>query len=93
LNQYKKLIKASMIEGQSPAIEAAKNELEKGLKGLLGSAIPQVDIINESGVLLAGVYKTSTIFQKLDLKKDLKKIGDEGFIIKNTVIDGKVYDL
>jgi alpha-glucuronidase len=51
LREYRKLIHASMIKGESATIQAARNELQNGLNGLLGSTIPQVNNVNENGII------------------------------------------
>jgi alpha-glucuronidase len=51
LREYRKLIHASMIKGESATIQATRNELQNGLNGLLGSTIPQVNNVNENGVI------------------------------------------
>lgn len=89
LNEYKGLIKASVIEGQSATIQAAKKELKMGLSGLLGTTVPEVKAVNENGILLVGTFKDSPSLSNLNLKEDLSKIGSEGFVIKTTKINGK----
>ena len=51
LKEYRKLIHASMIKGESATIQAARSELQNGLEGLLGSTIPQVDGVDENGII------------------------------------------
>ena len=48
LKEYKNLIHASMVNGESATIQAARNELQNGLMGLLGSAVPQINNVNEN---------------------------------------------
>ena len=43
LNEYRESIKTWVIEGNTPTIKAAEEELQMGLKGLLGSDIPKVN--------------------------------------------------
>jgi alpha-glucuronidase len=89
LNEYKGLIKSTMVEGESATIQAARREIQLGLSGLLGSAIPESEKVDEDGVILIGTYKGFSLLRKIDLKNELEKVGDEGFIIKNTVVEGK----
>jgi alpha-glucuronidase len=88
LNEYKESIKAWLTEGNSPTIKAAEEELQMGLKGLLGSDIHQVNSIQNDGTLIVAKYSSSLI-SKLKLGDKLKKIGFEGYLILNSKIDGK----
>src|SRR3990167_8915208 len=87
LNEYKELIKGCLIEGNSSTINAVENELQIGLKGLLGSDIPPIKSIGKDGILIASKYSTSYLLSKLKLETKLK--GSEGFLIFNSKIEGK----
>jgi len=89
LNEYKQLIKAIEIEGESPKIKAAQLELQIGFNGLLGSKIPVVNDLNQDGIVIIGKYKDSPLLSKIDLKNKLDKIGTEGYIIFNTELNNK----
>lgn len=80
LNEYKNLIHVSMMKGESATIQAARNELQDGLKGLLGSTIPQVNNVNENGIVIVGAYKNLQLLQDADLESRLIKVSDEGFV-------------
>lgn len=88
LNEYRESIKGWMIEGDSPTMKAAAHELHRALDGLLGANIPEVEKMNESGILIAGTYSKSPILSGLRLQGQLKKVGSEGFIILTRRIDG-----
>lgn len=89
LKEYREQIKGTLVKGESPTIQAAVNELQKGLTGLLGQKIPDVKDVKSNGIILAGIYSSSPLFEKISLKNDLKKIGPEGFIIHSSEINGK----
>ncbi len=89
LKEYRGIIKGTMVKGESPTIRAASEELQKGLNGMLGEKIPGVKNIDRSGIILAGSFNSSPLFEKLNLKNDLKKIGPEGFIIRSSKINGE----
>src|SRR3972149_9495595 len=89
LNEYKELIKGCLIEGNSSTINAVENELQVGLKGLLGSDIPPIKSIGKDGILIASKYSASYLLSKLKLETKLKNIGSEGFLIFNSKIEGK----
>ena len=91
LDQYRQLIKGWIIEGESSTIKAAKEELEMGLRELMSSIAflpnPKGEIIN--GILIAAIYKSSSLLKKLGLKNKLKNISSEGYLILSEKIDGK----
>ncbi|MGO9480511.1 MAG: alpha-glucuronidase family glycosyl hydrolase [Candidatus Kryptoniota bacterium] len=89
LDEYKQSIKAWMVDGTSPTMEAAKHELKMGLDGLLGSKIPEANELSQDGTLLVGTYKNSTLLAGIDLRTKLEKVGSEGFVIFTSKIKGK----
>lgn len=89
LMEYRESIKAWMIEGDSPTMKAAGHELHMALDGLLGSKIPEVQKLNQSGMLVAGTYSNSPILTGLDLQTQLAKVGSEGFLILTKTLNGR----
>ncbi len=89
LNEYRQSIKAWSVEGSSPTIEAAEHELRIALDGLLGSTVPEVNSMNDDGMLLATTYKNSKLPAGIDLKNKLEKVGPEGFVILTSNINGE----
>ena len=89
LKEYRDAIKGMVMTGGSRTILAATNELVKGLSGLLGRTVPEVNNVRTSGLIIAGSYGSSPLFKQIDLKSDLARAGSEGFIIRNSNIDGK----
>jgi len=89
LTEYRELIRATMIEGESATIQAARKEMQMGLAGLLGSAIPEVKEVDENGVVLVGKYRSFHVLREIDLTNEMEKAGDEGFVIQNAELNGK----
>lgn len=88
LQTYKKLIKGWMIFGESSTMAVVKKELYTGLEGLLGSAVPEVDSIND-GIVIVGIYQSSPLLEKLNLSNRLINISQGSYIILNTRLDNK----
>jgi len=88
LTDYNNRITQIVISGNSATIIAAKEELIKGLNGLLGKNIEVPDKITKSGAIIAGTPQNLKIITKLNLEEKLKTIGNEGFIIQNILIGG-----
>ena len=89
LDEYRKDVKAIHFPGDSPTLKAAREELTKGVAGLLGIQVKFTDKLSESGTLIIGTPKSSKVVASLKLNDKLKKLGREGYIIQNSVIKGK----
>src|SRR5665647_2774579 len=68
LSQYNKSISGFMIEGSSPTLKAAGNELQIGLNGLLGRGIHPVTSIKKDGTIVAGTAQSSPLIASLNIK-------------------------
>jgi alpha-glucuronidase len=84
LDQYTSIITGWIIEGNSPVLQSARNELQLGLKGLLGKDIPEVKAVKKHGIIIAGTPENSEIIASLKINSALSDLGDEGYIIINT---------
>jgi alpha-glucuronidase len=81
LNEYRNKIQAIKIEGESPTVQIIKQELHKGLFGLLGITIPEINSVDRDGIILVGSTNNLPPRQDADLKNKLNKAGNEGFVI------------
>ena len=88
LTQYRKAITGYLAAGNSQTIEAAKNELQMALSGLLGSQIPVVSTVKK-GTVIAGTPENSPIISSLKLNDKLGRLGNEGYLITNSKYKGK----
>ena len=79
LQEYRAIITSMQVEGNTPTIIAARNELTIGLEGLLGKKIPNA---NSSRGIIAGTINSAVIRSAIS-ESDLNKIGKEGFIIRS----------
>src|SRR5207248_1144618 len=77
------------VEGDSPTLRAARDELSAGLAGLLGSAIPSADSVLRDGALIAGTPGTSRLVATLLLADDLRRAGGEGFVLRALRVHGR----
>jgi alpha-glucuronidase len=85
LKHYRKAITGYTIEGTSPTIRIAQKELQQGLKGLLAADIPANSSVNTDGLLVVGTPSSSKVINSLDLKNRLSTLGNEGYLIINTI--------
>jgi alpha-glucuronidase len=56
---------------------------------MLGKEIPFVSQLKETGTLVAGTPGTSALIASLSLKDTLKKVGVEGYLLKECLLSGK----
>jgi alpha-glucuronidase len=84
LDLYNKSITGWILEGDSPVLRAAGNELQSGLNGLLGRPIPAVSEVKKNGIIVAGTPGNSALIRKLKLDNKLAGAGDEGYVIIST---------
>jgi alpha-glucuronidase len=88
LTGYRNAINGININADSPVLFAAKEELENGLRGLLGKNIPAQTSL-QNGAILAGTASQSTVISQLISKNLLASAGKEGFIIRSANYQGK----
>jgi alpha-glucuronidase len=89
LIQYNKVISGWMVQGDSPTLKVAQRELQMGLSGLLGRAIPEFTDFGKSGLILVGTPERSPEIASLGIEDKLAKIGEEGYLIISTTIKRK----
>lgn len=84
---YLARISEVVMPGDSPALQVAREELARGLHGLLDEEIQRKDEITREGFLLIGTPAASAQIATLDLLEDLRQVGEEGFIIRSVRSD------
>src|SRR5213595_2672463 len=89
LAEYRAALTQLVVEGDSPTLRAARDELSVGLAGLLGGAIPGADSVLRDGALIAGTPATSRLVAGLPLADDLRRAGDEGFVLRALRVRGR----
>jgi alpha-glucuronidase len=72
--------------GKSPTAAIARDELVRGLSGLLGKKIGTGTAVEGAGTVLVGTPADSPTIAGLKLPLD--KAGDEGFVIKTALVNG-----
>jgi alpha-glucuronidase len=77
LGEYQKQIKALAIYGNSPTIQAATEELNKGLSGLLGKMPP----LSKTGNIIIGTTKNIGLKDDIIFEKTVQNIGNEGYTL------------
>ncbi|HKG92449.1 MAG TPA: alpha-glucuronidase family glycosyl hydrolase [Gemmatimonadaceae bacterium] len=89
LREYRTAITEIVIADGSPTMAAARDELVRGFRGLLGADVPVVRQPTRSGALVVGTPASSRVVASLGLAAALKQVGDEGYLIRSATVGGK----
>jgi alpha-glucuronidase len=89
LRQYREASAAILVTGDSPTAQIVREELSRGLRGLLGVEVPLARDVSRDGVILAGTPKSSPIIAGLRLNEDLRRAGDEGLLVRSMQVAGR----
>ena len=89
LQKYKAVNEEMILDASgSDVLQAAKNELKRGVDGLLGLKIKDVSALSKRGLLI-GTPQSSNLIAKQSVSKDIENLDKEGYIIQTSNIDGK----
>lgn len=86
LSDYRSQITSVWVDGSSPIILSAKDELRNGLSGLLAAKIPIVTHLQEHSLVAS--TSASSLITSLRLT-EIEKLTPEGFLIVTKKIQGK----
>ena len=89
LAEYRTAIRRMTVEGDSPTLRAARDELVTGLTGLLGRAPAVSRSAPSSGTLIIGTPATSPLIASLPVSSSLGTVGNEGFVIRAMTVKGQ----
>jgi alpha-glucuronidase len=89
LREYRRALAALVVEGDSPTLRAARDELMRGLTGLLGAAVPLEDRVTRDGALLLGTPASAPDIAALPIAADLGRVGNEGYVLRAARLGGK----
>jgi alpha-glucuronidase len=89
MRNYQSAVKQVVFPDKSPVLQKAKYELNIGLTGLLGTKPLMANSVTADGALLIGTPNTLPLITKLTAYTELKTIGDEGYVIKSLMVNGR----
>lgn len=87
-NAYKLAVKQLVFPVNSATLVKAKQELDMALAGMLQLKLSSVANITTNGALLVGTPKSSALIAE-QFNTELKKVGNEGYIIRTVSINNK----
>ncbi len=89
LKQYRQQLTALHIPGSSPTAGIIKEELQKGINGLLQTAIPFTNTLTKNGIIIAATPSSSPVIASAGINDLLTQVGNEGYILLTKKIQGK----
>ncbi|HEY4305208.1 MAG TPA: alpha-glucuronidase family glycosyl hydrolase [Gemmatimonadaceae bacterium] len=89
LAEYRAAFSHLVVPGSSPTTAATRDELTRGLSGLLGRPVSFEKSVRWSNTLLVGTPATSSDIAALNLSARLRSLGDDGFLITSSTLAGK----
>ena len=88
LAEYRGAIAGLLVEGDSPTLRAARDELTAGLTGLLGRPLPAMQA-PAAATLIVGTPASSRTIASLGLARALAAVGPAGFVVRSMPVNGK----
>ncbi|MEP7111445.1 MAG: alpha-glucuronidase family glycosyl hydrolase [Ferruginibacter sp.] len=88
LLSYKQAAGEIQINDNTATIQAAREELSVGLRGILGANISATTVVRKNGTILISNAELIGELRKA-LEKDLESTGTEGYIILSKIINDK----
>ena len=76
-----------VVSEDSPSIIAARDELQRGLSGLLGASLPITETATGPGAIIIGSARTSRLIEGLGL--DFDALGPEAYLIRSMPVNGR----
>ena len=80
LAQYRSAVTGLLAAGDSATARASRDEVTRGLRGLLGIDVPLVPQVTRHGVIVAGTPASSPIVAASIPRQDLTQAGAEGYV-------------
>jgi len=86
---YRARLSGLILEGSSPTLAAARDELTRGFTGLLGAPVPLLTELDRDGLVVAGTPAGSPLVAGLGLDGELRPLGPEGYLLKSATVRGR----
>ncbi|MEP6621928.1 MAG: alpha-glucuronidase family glycosyl hydrolase [bacterium] len=89
LAAYRAEVASLVVAGDSPTMQAIRDELSVALTGLLGSEVPVDTKVTRDGTVIFGTPASSDVVSKLAFASELKALGADGYVIRAATVSGK----
>ncbi len=85
---YRRAVSAIVVPSDTATGRIVKDELQRGLRGLLGAEVPVAGAVTGAGAVIAGTPGTSPLVAALGWTEALDLAGDEGYLIRSATVGG-----
>ena len=89
LAEYRAAASQLVVGGDSPTLQAARDELIAGLAGLIGSAPEVRDAVAGDGAIVIGTPRSSPLVRSLAISAELRGLGREGYLVRAMRVGGR----
>jgi alpha-glucuronidase len=89
LAEYQAALRAIVVGQETPTLTIARQELERGLGGLLGVAPSRSDRGQQPGSIWIGTPESAPQIAALPLAKTVAGLGPDGYVVQSTEVEGK----
>ena len=86
---YRQAITGWRVVGQSPTLQVAQSELQRGLKGLLGQDIASVTDTDRDNLLVVGTLSALPALASSEVANQVDSLSDEGFVIRRVTLNNR----
>jgi alpha-glucuronidase len=86
--EYRAAATEHVVAGNSATVRAARSEILRGMLGLLGRTLRTTASVAHDGAIVIGTPSTSSVVAGLPLAQDLRRAGNEGYVIRTMMIAG-----
>ncbi len=87
LKDYRGRLKYAVMEGEAPELEAARQELRRGISGLLDAGFEFQKSLTGHGGVVAGTPDQCDLLNRDQFRSRAGKLGEEGYAIFNDTLD------
>jgi alpha-glucuronidase len=85
--RYRAALTQLILAGDSATLQAARAELDRGLRGLLGTELAAADHVSRDGALVVGTPRSLPLLAELRL--ELPPPGSQGYVIRTATVAGR----
>jgi len=89
LAEYRAAATQIVVPGETPTLDAARDELVKGLTGMLGAAPAVGSSVSTDGAIVIGTLRTLATLGILAGVREMQGLGREGYVIRTTRVRGR----
>jgi alpha-glucuronidase len=87
IERYRATVTHVVTTSTAPTLQAARDELKRGLSGILAADIPTSDKVERAGAVVIGTPASSEIVAAIKLP--LAELGPEGYLLRSARFDGQ----